>query len=335
VPRHLVRTIVGPAATTLALAIIARAPLSAQAGGMERDPKTAAILQRESGHNWDLNEPKRVAAVRPLKTRAFRAALDAYRDGKADLKHDISLSWGEFLSGLGEPFLAIAMDRPVDADLQPGTKATLFGELLDANGAAVTSFETDTTVELTAGHALIDASLPFPKDVVRAVIGVAQRGAPRWLIEQPLSPSPIDARAFGLSRPILSLDVHPLPSAQKPDDPFCFGGMRVAPRGDRTFHRSDAPWLFAVARVPGSVADGAPQLAAALVIKSDADGKTRRYPIGGLAPTALKGFEHQWGLGVQVPISGLAPGSYQVSLEVSEKPAGTSGTTGTSFTVVE
>ena len=332
---HTARTIAWQATIAVLLALPASSPVCAQPGGMERAPKTAADLQRQSGHNWDLNEPKRVAAVRPLTSRAFRRALDDYREGKADLKHDISLSWGEFLSGLGEPFLAIALDRPTDADLAPGTKVTLFGELLDATGAAVTGFESDATVELSAGHSLIDASLPMPKGAVRAVVGVARRGEPRWLIEQPLSPSPIDAKAFGLSRPILSLDVHALPAAQKPDDPFCFGGMRVSPRGDRTFKKSDAPWLFTVARVPGSAADSAPQLAAALVIRSDADGKTRRYPIGGLAPTALKGFEHQWGLGVQVPISGLAPGTYQLSLEVSEKPAGASGTTATSFTVVE
>jgi hypothetical protein len=306
----------------------------AAAANRESRPKTLDELQRQSGHIWDIAVQGRLATVRSLKSHALRRAIEDHHAGKADLRHDIDVSWGEFMSGLDEPFLAIALDRPLDADLSAGRKVTLFGEIADTAGTVVASFEADDQVENSAGRALVDVSLPLPKGAARAVLGLAVGGTVRWLVEQPLPVAAIDRAAFGLSRPILSLDVHPLAEPQKPDDPFTFGGLRVAPRGDRTFTGADAPWLFAVVRVPGSTLETVPKLGAVLVLAGPGEGKTRRYPVGGLTPTPLRGFAGQWGLGIPLPVGELAPGEYQATLEVSEKPAGERATTATSFRVI-
>ncbi|HEV8241633.1 MAG TPA: hypothetical protein VGS57_19880 [Thermoanaerobaculia bacterium] len=315
----------------IVLALVAPA---APAQVTDRTPKTAAELQRESGHVWDLAMPSRIDAVRPLKTKAFRRAIDDFRAGKGDVRHDVALSWGEFLSGTKKPFLALSLDRAVDADLAPGVQATLFGEIVDANGTAVASFEVPDQVELAAERAVVDAALPLPAGAARAIVGIALRGEVRWLLEQPLDVQPIDEQGFALSRPVLSLDVHPLPAPQKPDDPFCFGGLRVVPRGDRTFKKADAPWLFTVLRAPGAAPDAAPPLNARLVITGPEEGKTRRYPISGLTPAPLRGFDRQWGLGIPLPVGELPPGEYEATLEVSEKPAGANATAVTSFVIV-
>ena len=307
----------------------------AQGSSIERNPKTVAELQRQSGHVWDLAMPSRVDAVKPLKTKAFRRAIDDFRAGKSDIRHDVALSWGEFLSGTSKPFLALSLDRPVDADLAPGTQATLFGEIVDANGTAVASFEVPDQVELASERAVVDAALPLPAAAARAVVGIALRGQVRWLVEQPLDARPIDEKSFALSRPVLALDVHPLPAPQKPDDPFCFGGLRVVPRGDHSFRRADAPWLFTVLRAPSGVPDTAPAVDAKLVITGPEEGKTRRYPISSLTPAQLRGFVNQWGLGIPLPVAELKPGEYQATLEVSEKPAGASATAVASFSVVQ
>ena len=316
---------------------IALALLAAAAPGQvpERQPKTPAELQRQSGHVWDLAMPSRVDAVRPQKTKAFRRAIDDFRAGKSDFRHDVAVSWGEFLSGTGKPFLALSLDRPVDADLAPGVQATLFGEIVDAAGNAVSSFEVQDQVELASERAVVDAALPLPAGAARAIVGIALRGEVRWLLEQPLEAEPIDEKAFALSRPVLALDVHPLPAPQKPDDPFCFGGLRVVPRGDRAFHRTDAPWLFTVARTPRGAPDVVPSLSAKLVINGPEEGKTRRYPISGLTPAQLRGFANQWGLGIPLPVAELAPGEYEATLEVAEKPAGAQATATTTFKVVK
>jgi hypothetical protein len=328
--------------TALSLALVAAlglvaldAPAAGQPASAERAPKTAIQLQRDAGHVWDLALPGRVAETKPLRSRAFRAALEAHEAGQGDVRHDLAVSWGEFLSGTGEPFLALALDRPTDADLAPGTKATVFGQLLDAAGTAVAGFEADDQVELSAGHSLVDVSIPVPATAVKAVLGLALRGQVRWLVEQPLALAPIDAATFGVSPAILSLDVRPLAEPQRPDDPFCFGGLRVAPRGDRTFRKGESPWLFTVVRAPGSEPSAVPKLAAELVIRAAADGKERRYPVGGLTPTPLRGFASQWGLGIALPLANLPPGDYQAALEVKQAPGGEHGTAATDFTVVE
>ncbi len=314
----------------MALALLA----SAAPGQMqERQPKTPAELQRQSGHVWDLAMPTRIDAMRPQKNKAFRRAIEDFRAGKGDFRRDVTVSWGEFLSGTGKPFLALSLDRPVDADLEPGAKATLFGEIVDAGGTAVTAFEVEDQVELSSGRSVVDAALPLPAGASRAVIGIALRGQVRWLVEQPLDVQPIDAKAFALSRPVLALDVHPMTAPQKPDDPFCFGGLRVVPRGDRAFRGADQPWLFVVARTPGGTPDTVPTLTAKLTVTAAADGKVRRYPISGLTPTQLRGFDDQWGLGIPLPVGELPPGEYEATLEVSEKPAGATATAVADFSV--
>jgi hypothetical protein len=303
-------------------------------GNRESNPKTPAELQRQSGHIWDMAMPSRVDAVRRLKTKAFRRAIDDFRAGKGDFRRDVAVSWGEFLSGTGKPFLALALDRPSDADLEPGTDVTLFGEIVDAAGGVLAGFEAKDEAELSAGRSIVDAALPLPAGAGRALLGIAIRGRVRWLVEEPLEVRAIDAGAFTLSRAILSLDVHPLAEPQRPDDPFCFGGLRVAPRGDRAFRASDTPWLFTVVRTPGGKADVAPALSAKLLIAGPEEGKTRSYPVSGLTPAPLRGFEGQWGLGIPLPVGSLPPGDYQASLVVSEKTAGASATVVASFTVV-
>jgi hypothetical protein len=286
-------------------------------GQLIRDPNTLTQLQRRDGHVWDL-AIKRVEAVRPLRARALRRAIEDHRAGRADLRRDLAVTWGEFLAGTGEPFLALALDRPADGELEPGREVTLFGELTDAAGAIIASFETEDEVELAAGRALVDVPLALPVSAARGLFGIAVRGKARWLVEQELEPRAIDPGTFGLSRAVLSLDVHPLPERQRPDDPFCFGGLRVAPHGARVFTPSDAPWLFVVVRSPGSGSGPAPSLAAELLIRAEGEASPRRYPVAAATPIALRGFQSQWGLGIPLPVAGLEPGDYEASLVVSE-----------------
>ncbi len=320
-------------AIVAAVALIVAAVGAVRAQRPERAPKTPAELQRQSGHVWDLAMTPRLAAVRSLKTKAYRRALDDFRAGKSDLRRDLTVSWGEFLSGTGKPFLALALDRESDADLPAGKAVTVFGEIVDATGKVVTSFEVDDDPELSAGRALVDVALPLETSGARAFVGVAMGSEVRWLVEQPLELRPIDRKAFALSRPILSLDVRPLLVPQRPDDPFCFGGLRVAPRGDRTFRRTDDPWLFVVVRAPQLAEGATPELAAELLVERTEGGMTRKYPIHAPTATPLRGFDGQWGLGIPLPVGGLSPGDYQASLQVTEKAGGASATAVASFIV--
>jgi hypothetical protein len=316
-------------AAALAIAAVAGA---AGAQRPERAPKTAAELQRQSGHVWDLAMGSRLDTLRPLRTKAYRRALDDFRAGKTDLRRDLDVSWGEFVSGTGRPFLALALDRQGDADLPAGRKVTIFGEILDQGGKAVASFEVDDEPEISAGRAIVDLALPLDGDGVRALVGIAMGSEVRWLVEQPLELRPIDRQSFSLSRPVLSLDVRPLTAPQRPDDPFCFGGLRVAPRGDRTFRGSDEPWLFVVVRAPQLGEGAAPRLAAELRIERADGGLRRKFPVHAPTATPLRGFDGQWGLGIPLPVGGLPPGDYRASLQVTEK-AGASATAVTDFTV--
>ena len=105
------------------------------------------------------------------------------------------------------------------------------------------------------------------------------------------------------------------------------------PRGDRAFRAADQPWLFVVARTPGVASNAVPTLTAKLAIAGPEEGKVRRYPISGLTPAPLRGFDGQWGLGIPLPVGELPPGEYEATLEVGDKTTGTTARAATIFTV--
>ena len=273
-----------------------------------------------AGNVWESHVRTRLDSLGALRSRALRRALEQYRTtGSADLRRDVAVTWGEFVSGTGETFLAVALDRPADGELEPGRDVVVFGELLDASGKVLAGFEVEDRVELAAGRVLVDTSLPLSPGVARALLGIAVRGEPLWLVEEGLDPRPVDLAEFGLSRALLSLDVRALAEPQRPDDPFCFGGMRVTPHGERAFRPTDEPWLFVVVRAPAGDDGAPPGLSAELLVQAVAGGTPIKYPILGAAPTRLHGFPGQWGLGVQLPLRSLPPGDYEASLHVSRR----------------
>ncbi len=174
-----------PRATVIAaVALSVAAAASGQSGGAERSPKTPEELQRQDGHRWDLSTPESAGPQRPLRARGLRHALDDYLAGKGALRKDVDLTWGELVSGRGVPFLALAFDPPLDGALEPGTRVTLFGEVLDAAGKVTSSFEADDEVERAADRAIADVALRLPRSGGRALLGIAARGKPVWLVER-------------------------------------------------------------------------------------------------------------------------------------------------------
>jgi len=305
------------AAALLSWLGFAAADARAQASA-ERNPKTALQIQKETGHLWDLNMPSRIDELSPLRSRALRRALEAALAGDRTLPRDLALAWGEFLSGTGKSFLALSMDHAADAALAPGAAVTLFGEVLDRAEKPIVTFEVPAHVQRSGERLVADVALPLPPPgEVRVVVGIAREGKPLWLGDGILQLDAIDARSFGLSRPVLALEVYPMVMAQRPDDPFRFGGLRVVPRGDATFRQSEEPWLFVVLRAPGSTEAGAPKVEAKLAVKR-ADGTSAgTFPVADPTPAQLRGFADQWGIGIPLPVGSLLPGDYEATLTIA------------------
>jgi hypothetical protein len=138
--------------------------------------------------------------------------------------------------------------------------------------------------------------------------GVARGGEILAMTRVTFEPEALTPAAVGVSRLIVSNDVHLLAEAQRPRDPFAFGGTKVVPKPGAVFQRSDEVWLFAELRNPSLAPDGTPHISTKLtVVPSNISGR----PTPAEA-TPLKGMAGHYGIGNPIDIHKLAPGDYTV-----------------------
>src|SRR5205807_7106367 len=89
-----------------------------------------------------------------------------------------------------------------------------------------------------------DKSLTLPPGKYKGTFGLAQGGKPVSMVSTELDVPAMEKDTAGVSPLILSNNVYALSVAQMPTDPYAFGGIKVVPKSDSTFHKSDELWYF-------------------------------------------------------------------------------------------
>ena len=210
---------------------------------------------------------------------------------------------------------------PDDADLAPGQRVTLFGEIVDAAGNAVTDFEVQDEVELAARPAgrRRRAAAPGRRQPRRrrhrharpgALAGGAAARRARRSTPRPSRCRGPSSRSTSTRSPRRSGPTTPSASA-------ACGWRRAATAPSAPPTRRGSSSSRACRQRPGA----APALARRLLVAMPKAGSRRAVSRGGLTPAALRGFAGQWGLGIPLPVASLPPGEYQATLEVTEKAA--------------
>ncbi len=276
----------------------------------ERDPKTLQDAERSN----DVLVARRAfdAAARALLTPTYRTAVEHYTPGANDLQ----AAWGEFIAADGMPFLALQL-APHDAgSIKEGERLTFFGLIADENGKTIATYNERQPVVASNHDFLVERSIILPLHKCHGTFGLARRDDIIALTRIDFDPEPLTAKSSGISRLIASSDVHILPAAQSPLDPFAFGGTKVVPKPGATFRKSDEVWLFTELRNPALGGDGAPHM----FTKLDIEGASKS--IKGISVSAeatpLKGVPGHYGIGNTIDVSSLPPGVYNVRLTVTD-----------------
>ncbi|MBI2215343.1 MAG: hypothetical protein HYU52_16960 [Acidobacteria bacterium] len=305
-------------------------------GSLERDPKTPRDYERQIDNFWKRDQATARYVLPPLESAVYKQTIEDFHAGHADVVEDIRATWGEYLSGTGEYFVALQISRAAGGDFVEGSNATLFGEVVDAAGKQVVGFQATRPLASSNGIVYTDLSLKLSPGSYTATVGLATGGTPRSMVSTQIAADPIDPKAFGVTKLLLSDDIHPLSIPQKADDPFAFGGLKVVSRGDLGFSRSRDLWLFLVVRNPGLDDSSAPAIRARVVLKGPEGAESRRriLPVSDLTPTPLQGFDKHWGLGIPLDTSKLAVGDYAVSLELTDTILNRTWNAGERFTIV-
>jgi hypothetical protein len=232
-------------------------------------------------------------------------------------------------------------------------EVTYFGVIEDASGNSVLAFEQPATLIASKDDFYIDRSLtPLPKGKHRGIFGVAQNGTVKAITSVAMDLSGgIEKDAAGVSQLILSNNVFPLTVAQKSNDPYAFGGVRVIPKADRKFRSTDELWYFLELRNPGlaepalaegTVAVNPPAQLPKVQVKIDVTGKdtTGKAVKMSAPPTVadaieMKGVPGHFGIGSAIPLESFKPGEYTFTIKVIDTVKKSSHTLSESFTVIQ
>ena len=260
-------------------------------------------------------------------------------------------TWGEYVTAEGEYFVPVQLYVPKSVGLSASQSLTFFGVVQDETGKNVVAFEEPATLTASKDDFFVDRSLSaLPAGKFRGYFGLAENGKPvsmAWADMQ--LAGTLDKSATSVSPLILSNNVYPLPTAQNPNDPHSFGGLKVVPKGDRTFRPTDELWYFVELRNPGlseppAAAEGtAPTpVLPKIQVKIDVDGtetggkKVRRpAPPREIEAIELKGVPGHYGIGNAIPLSSFKPGEYTFNVKVIDTIKKASYTLSENFTVVE
>lgn len=284
-----------------------------------------------------------------LVTEAFRKAVADF-DGKSTA----SVAWGEAVTAEGTYFVPVLLYVPGAEGLAAGKAVTFFGALHDSAGTQVASFEKAASLAESKGDFFVDYAFEkVPAGKYRGVFGVADGDRTIAMSDAQFElAGTLDPQAAGTSQLILSNNLYPLAVAQQPTEPFAFGGLKVVPKGDATFRKSDDLWFFIELRNPGIAervlpADVVPvtgtDTAAPIVqVKLDVEGvdatgkKVRRAsPPREVNPVAIKGVPGHYGVGDSIPLASFQPGQYTMSVKLVDTVRKVSYSLSREFRVVE
>jgi GWxTD domain-containing protein len=300
-----------------------------------------------------------VAASAPVSTTLTTEALaTAVMDFKTAAKNPFEgkafAGWGEYVTPAGEYFVPVMVTVPAGAGLAANQDVTFFGVIENEGGEPVLAFEEPAKLSGAKNDLFVAKSLMgVPAGKHRGNFGIAAAGKPVAIASANMTTSgTLDKDATAISPLILAAYVEPMAEAQLPTEPFSFGGVRIVPKADKTFRKTDELWYFFELRNPG-LADsigpnegtrtGAPaEQLPKVQVKMDVEGKLadgtpvkRAAPLTEVNAAPMKGVEGHYGVGNAIPLESFKPGDYKFTLKVIDTVKKASYTLSDTFRVVE
>jgi GWxTD domain-containing protein len=278
------------------------------------------------------------ATVNALTTEALRTAVTGARAAKAP--DTLYMTTGEFITPEGKHFVPVQLWAPKSSGLAAGTEVTFFGAVENEDGTQqIVSYEEPVKLVASQDDVFYARSLELAPGTYRATFGLAKDGKPVSVVSKPLVVKGLETGQPGVSQLMLASQIFPLTEAQAPTDPFAFGGLKVVPRGNATFRPSEELWYFMEMRNPGKDATtGQPKVTMAVTIAgTKADGKKTKMigPPQEVPAQELKGVPGHYAVGQAMPLETFKPGSYTMTVKLTDVALGKTYELQEPFTIVE
>ena len=253
-----------------------------------------------------------------LQTASLQSAVDEFRAGGTESRGTVHLTWGEFATHHGQNFVAVQLYVPRSARAGVEGADRVFALIADGSGRIVRALEQPAPLHDANGDLWTDFSLPLQPGEHTGVFGIARRGEPLVMTRAALPLRGVEAAAPATSPLILSNRIYPLAEAQRPTDPFAFGGLKVVPKGDRTFRSSDELWYFLELRNPGLDANGQPSLHVKLDVEGTAAGNSVKLaaPLMKAETQPVKDVPGRFVTGSSIRLTRFGAGEYTIRVRL-------------------
>ena len=260
------------------------------------------------------------AATTGLKSEELRKAIDAARAAKA-APDALFLSYGEFITPAGESYVPVQLYARKSVGLTAGP-VTFFGAVDKDDGSRVVDFEEPATLIASHDDVFYARSLSLPPGSYVGTFGLARDGKVISAVSSPMTVQALDQTAPAVSGLMLSNNVGALGDPTRATDPFIFGGIRVVPKGDRTFRPADDLWYFLALRNPGLDAEtNQPRMSLKLSVTGKTDDGIevdRGAPASITTVQPVRGAAGHYVIGEPLPLSTFKPGNYAISIRVKD-----------------
>ncbi len=284
--------------------------------------------------------PAAAAPAAPaLTTEGLRAAVTSARNA-SKASETLYITTGEFITPQGEHFVPVQLWAPKGAGLDPNSQVTFFGAVESEDGSrTVVSFEEPVKLTASNDDVFYARSLRLEPGRYRGTFGFARDGKVLSVASKPIVVQGLEKSAPGVSGLLLSTHIYPMTEAQLPTDPFAFGGLKVVPRGNATFRKADELWYFVEARNPGlDPTTNQPKMSMTVSINGTSSEGKKVKMLGApqdVQAQELKGVTGHYGVGLAMPLGTFRPGTYTITVKLSDRVLNKNYELSESFRVVE
>lgn len=311
----------------------------AAAASVVRPNLTLADLQAKPKQIVEVAIPGPVIASTPATATTFTNAahgeiVSAFKAATTSPYKHVHATYMEGVTSEGEYFVPVQLFISKAAGVAADTPVTFIGQIEDESGKVVAVYEEPAKLSASKDDVYLDKTLVLSSGKYTGYFGVVGAdGKPLGVVKLPMTLQSIDKDAVGTSRLILSNNIYALPQAQRPTDPFAFGGLKVVPKTDRTFTTADELGYFIELRNPALNDAGAPRFQIGIDIV-DTKGNKKTSPPAEVEVLALKGVAGRYFIGSGYPLESFAPGKYTMKVKLYDMVGKKNYTFEEKFTVV-
>lgn len=261
--------------------------------------------------------------VAGVKTEALKAAIAAQKGGTSTLNKNVSISYAELVSPMGDYYVPVQLYVSKAANLTADGADTFFGVVEDAAGNVVHAFEEAAKPVAAGSDFFVDKTLPLTAGKYTAILGLAKAGQPVLVTSAPLDLTVVGKESVGTSKMILSNNIVETAEAAPPKAPFAFGRLKVVPKGDMIFSNKDELSYFVEIHNPGiDPGTNLPKLQTKLDLSGGKLAKPISAPLSDTPALPLTGQPGpgQYAIISSIPLAQLSkpldPGEYTLKMKI-------------------